>query len=283
MALKASVESLDDLPDAVKSEYKEFTDPKTKTTVYILDIDGGIDMLPAARSLKDEAARRRVEAKAATDALGKFKVLGDRDVNEIVTMLDRFPELEAAAAGKLDDTKINGIVETRLKAKLAPLERERDTLKTQVAERDTTIGEYTKKERTRMISGELLKAAREAKVTDSAMEDIELYGDRVFEVTEDGHVVTKDGVGVTPGLSAKDWLSDMQAKRPHWWGPSTGGGANGGRPNGGAGGTNPFTAENWNLTEQGKLVNTDRKRADALAAQAGTTVGGLKPKPRPVK
>jgi hypothetical protein len=278
MALKAQIETLEDVAEGLRTEYKETTDPTTKKTVYVLDIEGPIDPLPAVRSLKDENARRRIENTRLGEQVTKFKVLGDRDPTEILSQLDRIAELEAAAEGKLDDNKINSIVEGRLKSKLGPLERERDQLKSQLGEKDKVIEGFTLKERTRMIGGALNKAARDLKVVDSAMDDIELYGDRIFEVQEDGSVVTKDGVGVTPGLSPKDWLSDMQAKRPHWWGPSAGGGAGGaggGRQNGGA---NPWKAESWNMTEQAAIVKADRARADKLAAAAGTKVGGPRPR-----
>lgn len=278
MALKAQIDSLEDVAEGLRTEYKEMTDPTSKKTVFVLDIDGTIDPLPGVKALKDESARRRIENTNLKGQMDKFKVLGDKDPAEILTLLDRIPELEAAAEGKLDEAKINGIVEGRLKSKLGPLERERDQLRTQLGEKDKVIEGYTAKERARLIGGALSKAARELKAVDSALEDIELYGDRIFEVTEEGNVVTKDGVGVTPGLSAKDWLTDMQSKRPHWWGPSTGGGAGGGR-GGPAGGVNPWKAETWNVTEQGNIVRTDRARADKLAAAAGTKVGGLKPKP----
>jgi hypothetical protein len=105
-----------------------------------------------------------------------------------------------------------------------------------------------------------------------------LLSDRVFEVEEGtNRVVTKDNVGVTPGIDPSVWFTDIQKTRPHWWGPSQGGGAGGNR--GGAGDTsvNPFSHANWNLTEQGRLVQADRAKADQLAKAAGTTVGGPRP------
>ena len=88
--------------------------------------------------------------------------------------------------------------------------------------------------------------------------------------------MTKENVGCTPGISPEVWLNEMQSKRPHWWGPSGGGGA------GGSGGqrqftNNPWTNENWNLTEQGKILMENASRADQLAKSAGTTVGGKRP------
>ena len=279
MALKAVVDNLDDLDESLRGEYKEVIDPKTKAKVYALDIEGGIEAHPGARKIKDELASRRISETKAKEQLTPFLALGDPA--EVLAKLDRIPELEAAAEGKLDDGKISAIVEGRLRTKLAPIERERDQLKAQVVEKDGVIQQYTAKERTTKVSSAVTKAAREAKVVDSAVEDIELLGDRVFEVQDDGSVVTKDNVGVTPGLTPKQWLEDMQSKRPHWWGPSGGGGAGGNRngANGGAG-PNPFTHEHWNVTEQGTLLRADRAKAERQAKAAGTTIGGPKPAPR---
>lgn len=103
-----------------------------------------------------------------------------------------------------------------------------------------------------------------------------MLAERVFEVDDEGNVTTKDGVGVTPGIAADVWLTEMQDKRPHWWPQSQGGGA-GGSGGGGAGGKNPFSAEGWNLTEQGRLVRENPEKADQMAKAAGTTVGGGRP------
>lgn len=276
MALKAVVEDLESVDEPLRGEYKETVDPKTKAKIFVLDLEN-YDALPATRKLKDEAAQNRIKA---TEAAGKLKVFeGLGDLEEVRAKLERFPELEALAEGKLDDSKINAIVETRVRSKLAPVERERDQFRQRATELEGTVQQLTAKERQRLVNGALGKAAREAKVQDSAIEDIELYGERLFEVTEDGAVVTKDNVGVTPGLSPKEWLVDMQSKRPHWWGPTGGGGALGGK-GGSGGGVNPFTHENWNMTEQGRIVREDRARAERLAKAAGTTIGGKRPEPR---
>ncbi len=275
MSLKPVIEKLDDVDEAFRGEYKEHkADGKT---VYVLDLEGPIDPHPAAKALKDENGRRRIENTQLTAKVKKFEVFGERDPAEILADLDRIEEYKLAAEGKLDDTKINGLVETRIKSKLAPLERELTTLRSTVQEKDKVIEGFTAKERSRMISGSVSKAAREMKVLDTAVEDVELYGERLFEVQEDGSVVTKDGVGVTPGLTAKQWLEDMQGKRPHWFGTTAGGGAGGGKGGGGTG-PNPFSAEGWNVTEQGNLLRSDRAKAERLAKAAGTTIGGPRPK-----
>lgn len=281
MALKLVIDKLEDVDAAVRDEYKEHTDPKSKAVTYVLDLDGPIDSHPAAKQLKTELGARRISEKAATDKLKLWEpVLSNRTPDDLISILDRLPELEAAAEGKIDEAKLNTLVDAKLKIKVGPLEREILTLKTQLGEKDTVITGYKQGEVKRTVSGEVLKAAKGAKVQDVALEDVELYGERLFEVTEDNTVVTKDGVGVTPGLTPKQWLEDIQNsnRRPHWFGATVGGGATGSRSGGGFSGPNPWAADSWNMTEQGRVVRENRARADKMASAAGTTVGGPRPK-----
>lgn len=278
MALKAVIDNLDDVDENLRGEYKETKDPKTKATIYVLDLEG-YDALPATRALKDESARNRIAARDAKVKLDGFSALGD--LEEVQAQLARLPELEAMAEGKVDDSKINVIVESRVKAKLAPVERERDQLKTRVGELETENNGLKGAERTRVIHDAARAAIRKSQgFQATAEEDVLLYAERMLEVDEDGRVVTKDGNGVTPGLDAALWLQEMQPKKAHWWGPTVGGGAGGNRFGAAGGGANPFSHEHWNVTEQGNVVKSDRRRAEQLAKQAGTTIGGKRPAPR---
>lgn len=208
----------------------------------------------------------------------KFAPLLNLDITEVVAKLDRFDELEEAAKGKLDDAKIDEIVGKRIASKLAPVERERENLKVQLGEALKTIESYQLKETQRTISDKVREAATGAKILPEAFDDALLLAERVFELTEDGRVVTKDNVGVTPGIDPSVWFTELQTKRPHWWGPSVGGGGRGSQTPGVA--TNPWSHENWNLTEQGKVLTANRARAEQLAKAAGTSIGGPRPQAR---
>lgn len=269
MTLKAILDSIDDLPEPLKGEYVQKGD-KFELQVEGMKTEG--DVTRVQEALRKE----KNDFKAFKD---RYAVLGDRKPEDIVTQLDRIQELEAAAGGKLDDDKINQIVEGRVKQKIAPIERERDQWKTQALEKDKTIEGLTSAERTRKIHDAVRKAGGAAKITAEAMDDAILLAEKHFEVDESGKVVTKDGAGVTPGIGPDVWFIDLQKTRPHWWGGSSGGGAGGGR-GGFDGKTNPFTHENWNMTEQGKLVTADRAKAEQMAKAAGTSIGGPRPQPK---
>lgn len=273
MKLKAIVDSLDDVPAEFHVLYTERNGKFEFTGVEGMKTQADIERLQTGLT-KEREAHRETKAK-----LAPFAALGDPE--EVQARLDRFEELETAAGGNLNEEQLNKLVEGRLKSRLAPVERELGQYKTRATELEATVGSYVAKERSRSIADAVGRAARAAKVQDTALEDVMLYGNHLFEVDEDGRVVTKDGVGVTPGLEPQAWLSDIQDKKPHWFQPvTTGGGAGGNGGRGGAGGSNPFSAEHWNMSEQGKILRENPSRADQLAKAAGTTVGGPKPAPK---
>lgn len=265
-SLAATVDSLEGVPEALHAFYVE-KDGKFELQVIGVPAQGDLD---SVRNLltKEKALHKTLQE--------RVKLLGDHRIEDIPAMLDRIPELEATQ-GQIDDDKINTIVETRIKARLGPIERENKELKAAAETKDKTISEFEAKDRTRTIHDKVREDATKAKVLPEAIEDALLLADRIFEVDDAGRVVTKDNVGVTPGIEPSVWFTDVQKTRPHWWGPSAGGGAGGNRGGGGDATTNPFTHENWNLTAQGALVNSDRAKAEQLAKAAGTTIGGQRP------
>jgi hypothetical protein len=270
MALKAVVEKLEDVPAEFQSLYVE-KNGKFEIQIEGMKTQADIDRLQTA------LVKERTDHKQTKD---KFAPFAELDITEVQAKLDRIPELEVAAAGKLDDTKINEIVETRIKTRIAPIERERDKLKGVVAEKDQEITGFKQKDKQRNITSAIQTAARKAGVVDTAIDDAVILAERVFDVDDAGNVTVKDNVGYTPGVDPTVWFSELQPRRPHWWGGSTGGGAKGNDGSKANAGTNPFTFEAWNLTEQGKIVRENRQRAEQLAKSAGTTIGGPKPPKR---
>jgi hypothetical protein len=269
--LKALYATIDEVPEAFRPLYEE-----RGGQFHIAKIEGiktDADVSRVTRSLEGE---KKAHAELKT-RWGAF--FGDKKPEDIQAMLDRIPELETIASSKnINEEKLNEIVEGRMRSKLAPIERQAQTLQGQLTEAQQTIQQYQQRETTRTIHDGVRGEASKLKVIDSAVDDVLMYAERVFEVTESGEVVTKDGIqGVTPGLSANVWLTEMQQKKPHWWPASKGGGAGGG-----GGGpdfaNNPWSATGWNMTAQGRMYNENPSRAKQLAEAAGTTIGGPRPK-----
>lgn len=265
MGLKAIIDNLDNVDEKYHDLYDE------KDGKYVLKPIDGMKSQAEFQTVHSALQKERNDHKSTK---GKLSAFGDLNPDEVRTALDRIPELEAAAEGKLDDAKIEKIVEGRLKSKVSPLERELTQAKAQLTEKDNQLVAFQQREKSRTIKDFVEAAARETKVLPTAMEDVVLLAERHLEVTEDNRVVTKESAPGGAGLDVKAWLSDLQPKRPHWW-PASGGG--GGRPGEGGGGENPWTAGAWNKTKQAQIYRDDKAKAERMAKAAGSSIGALNP------
>lgn len=241
----------------------------------ITGIKTDADVAKLQKSLTDE----RADHKKTKDRLRPLTLNGhsvvemsDDQLKAVVEELDSYDELKAkaASAGKTDDEKINQLVEQRIKGKLAPLERERDKYKGELAASLEQVTGFQAERRQRTIHDAIRRAANETKVgkfKPTAIDDALMLAERIFEMDDSGNVTVKDQVGFTPGLKPEDWIAEVADKRAHWFEDSQGGGAKGGR-GGNGGGANPWKKESFNLTEQGKITRDNPERAKQLAAAA---------------
>lgn len=267
MELNAVLDTLDGVDEPFKTLYSE------RDGKFMLTGIKGVKTEADVARVQSALNKERETAKTFKTQLDSYASLGA--LEELQAKLDKFPELEAAAQGKLNDEQINQVVETRLKSKLSPLERDL-AAKDKALQETTALAQQLQAQiKTRQVHDAVGSVARELKVLDTAYEDVLMYAERLFEVAEDGKVVTKEGVGVDPGLSPKVWLEEIKAKRPHWWPASQGGGAGGG----GLGDltNNPWAPGNWNLTAQASLVRADPAKAERMAKAAGSYVGAIAP------
>ena len=119
-----SDENMDAVPETVKSFYVEGDDGKAAFNISAFN---GLKTNTDVGNVQEALRKERTDHKAANDALKPWTTLG-KTHEEVIADLARIPELEAAADGKLDDDKINGIVETRIASKTAPLTLQVTTL-----------------------------------------------------------------------------------------------------------------------------------------------------------
>ncbi len=277
MVFKSSYATQEDIPaseDALADMYIE-RDGKWELNVEGLKTDADLARVQTSLSGERDAHKKTKASLAAW---------GDLKHDEVVTSLDRIPELEAAAGGTLDEAAIEDIVskrvDTRIRKTMAPLER--DLLKV-TGERDTLAGDN------KVLSAGALTRAREdvlrplmtaAKIVPEHQEDVLMYAERHLERDDETNTffAKKDINGVTSGSTPKDWLEELCLRRPGWLGESVGGGARGSGGGGGFSGANPWTRDNWNMTEQGRVQTTKGLEvAQKMAKAAGTVLGGLKP------
>lgn len=274
MKLKLSYNSQEDIPNGYEALYTE------KDGKWVLTGIEGMKTQEDITRLSESLRKEREDHKKVKDILAK---LGgpDLDADALVEKLDEYEELklrvESGEGGKIDDKKVEELVEQRVQRRLAPVERERDRLKTRNAELESENGTLKGTITRGTVESELRRHATEGKVVTSALDDILDIGANIFEVAEDGAVVTKQGLRNVPaGVTPDVWLSDMKEKRPHWWPASQGGGA-GGSGGGNGTGVNPWTKDNWSIEAQAQIVRTDPGKADRLAKAAGVHVGAMSP------
>ncbi len=214
----------------------------------------------------------------------KVAVWGDMDQVKVVKDLEELTELRAAAeageggkdAKEKFEAGVKAAAEARIVAAKAASDREIVDLKKIGVDQTELITGYKTADTVRTIGDDVLKACVVSKVIESARDDVLMNAERVFEINDEGLVLTRDAVGVTPGIAPEIWLSEMQEKRPHWWPTSTGGGAGGGKNDGGFD-KNPWSGDHWNLTSQAQAIRENKDKAERMAQAAGTSIGGRRP------
>lgn len=282
--LELSYDNEEDIPEGYAGLYKERDGKWVLTGVKGLKSTADIERLTTALT------KERKDHKAARDSLALFGGLDPAEVTEKLENVDSLEaQLEALKKAKPGATEedLAPIIEARLRQALGPVEREKTALTRKLDEANTKLTETTgivTQLQGSIVSDSIERtirdAAVEAKVVSHALTDVVMRARSLFEKTDDGKIVTKDGNDAIPGLTPKDWLKDMQEKAPHWWPLSAGGGANpGGGVNGGK--NNPWSADNWNITAQGQYLKANgADKAAQMAERVGSKVGATRP---PVK
>lgn len=273
MALKSVHESQDEIPEQYQDLYSERDGKWELTGIAGVKTPADIGRLQASLDKEKQAH------KTTKDGLGKWGELGD--IEDVQAKLDRYPELEAASKGKLDESEIQEAVDRRveatIKTRLAPVERENNKLKAQFEDGLAELATLRGEKKLRTIHDEIDKAVVDLKANPEYKDDIRMWGERVLDVTDDG-VLTKDGAGVTPSMDAKSWLEEMLPKRPAWGPNSKGANSRGSGNVGGFIGSNPWGGESWNVTDQARVIKEKgMETAQKMAKAANSRVGATSP------
>jgi hypothetical protein len=280
--LKTVYDNKEDIPAGYEELYTEKNGKWELTGVQGVKTQADVDRVQQA------LVKERNDHKTTKEALKAFEGLDPEAVHAQATELEEAKaQLEAVKDGKLDETKLEPLIEARVKQRVAPVERDKAALAKKLEDankllgvKDTEIGGLKSTIVTGNVERSIRDAAVAAKVLTPAIGDVVLRGSRIFEVTEDNRIITKDNVGVTPGLTPTEWLKDEVEKSPHWWPASVGGGSQGGGAQKGTytGANNPWSKEGWNLTKQGALIKSlGEEKAAAIAQQAGSKIGATHP------
>lgn len=259
--------------DQVDEQYRDLYTKQDDGTFLFEGVDG-IKTQEDVNRLQTALNNARAEETKLKGYLSAYNKHGT--VEEVTAALERIPALEEAAKGKVDESKINDLVNQRLNNVTMPLKQQIEQLTTQISEKDTLIKDFSAKDTRRTITDEIRKGCAKVGVAPEVLEDIIALTTALCTKTEDGSVVTNEQSGCQ-GLSIEVWLQTQRQNRPYWFGESRGAGAGGSGGGKGGSGENPWTHDGWNITKQGIIMRDDPAKAEQLAKAAGTTVNGNRP------
>src|SRR5574343_628829 len=149
MPIKVEEDNIDNIPEQFRELYTEQNGKFVLTGVEGVKTKADIDRIHAS------LIKERNDHKQTRE---KFSFIGDRDISQVQEMLDKYPELELAASNKLDEAGIQKLVEARLGSATAPLKRELETYKKQMAEKDSLIEQFSTEKKSRKIKDDVLSA-----------------------------------------------------------------------------------------------------------------------------
>lgn len=214
MGLKYQITKLDDVPENVRTMYRQ------EGSVFVLDVDGAVP-----KDRLDEFRNNNIQLQQQLD---KLKDIDPVKYRELTVLQRKLEEKEL-----LDKGEVDKVVNLRV-------EQMRNELQTTI---DTTTAQLTaaQAQLNKLLVDNVVKsAALKHGVLAEAVDDVVLRAKNIYSVkdgvptptNEKGEVIySKDGK--TP-MPVEEWLADLKKTARHLFAGSTGGGAGGGHRTGSA-------------------------------------------------
>lgn len=212
MGLKFKVATLAEIPEAIRSMYKQEGDE------FVLDVEGAVD--------KTKIDEFRTNNIALQQQLDKLKDVDPVKYRELMDLDRKVKEKQLIEAGKVDE-----VVNLRV-------ESMRTELTTQITEKDNALTVANKQLAILMIDRQVQAEAVKLGILPTAMDDILLRARTVYTMengvpvpkSQDGKVIYgKDGS--TP-MPMNEWVLSLKKAAPHLFAGSSGSGAGGGTRSG---------------------------------------------------
>jgi hypothetical protein len=253
MAIKYIVDTLEEIPEAVREHYTE-TGGK-----WILDCEGAAPQAKVEEFRTNNIALKRDLEKFKDVDPDKYKELLQKEEDFEAGNAKTKEEIEAAVEKRVEKLK------TESETKIKKLEEDNGGLVTRLTDLQ--------------INQAVISTAGALGMQKGADSDIVARAKGVWKLV-DGEPVAFDEKGEEifgregKRISMREWAEGLTKSAPHLFDPNAGSGAGGGGGGGGNGdtGVNPWKKETFNLTEQGKIFQADPAKARRLAAAAGATI-----------
>lgn len=237
--IKAVYNTMDEVPEQYIELYEERDGKAQLSKIEGLKTEADIERLSTA------LAKERNARKTAETSLSLFPGSPEEILEELDTLRGQGAQPTQAQLREVE----------RLKAELS-------TTSQKALDLENMLGSHK-------LQSAFVKEATEQGVTGAALDDVLLWGEKLFTVKE-GEVVSRDENNLqTPA----DWLSDLKSsgKKDYWFEQSSGSGATGAKGAGSVAGVEHFTKGTGNLTKMTQIYKTDPEKAERLAKLAGHT------------
>jgi ElaB/YqjD/DUF883 family membrane-anchored ribosome-binding protein len=233
MTLKRALAAITDVDEALRSLYVE------KDGQFVLDVEGGDDLKAAGtQALANERKARAAAEKALKDLKAQ---LGDMDpvkAKEAIRIIAELEEKNLLGEGKFEEA-----VAKRVERIAAEGKTREDALNSETKGLRSQLEEL-------LIDNGIQAVAIKAGIIPTAVDDAVRYAKTIWRLKE-GKPVPMKGDDILYGkepnqpMTMDEWISERAKDRPHWFGPSSGGGATGSAQNGRAavGGTITLSRE----------------------------------------
>lgn len=210
MSLQAIVESLDDVPEALRDQYVENGDGKFKLDVQGVEFPD--DVAPLKNALDREKAQRREFAK-------KLKQFDGVDLEKYNELLEK--QREAEEKKLLDEGEVEKLIEKRTL-------RMREDHEKELQETKQKLTHLESKLRSEVVTSKVNKAAVAANVLDEkSLRLIEMMAANSIKFKDDGTYAIFEGDEEQFGsdgqpLSIEEWMTDLASEYPNLFKDSQG-------------------------------------------------------------
>lgn len=243
--MKYKYQNQSEIPAELAAHYTQ------RDGAFVLNVEDAVE-----RSQLDALTRERDQLQQ------RFAGIDPDAARKLEAEKRRLEEAQQLKAGEFEK-----VLETRLQAARTDFDKQLSGLTT---ERDLLSEQLAKIQ----IDQAVLTAATEHGLHPSAIPDLLARAHATFRMVKgvptafeaDGQTVRKAKEGKS--LQPTTWVEDLTTEAPHLFHPGGGSQATGNKTEPARTPTNPFSRENWNLTEQMRLFRIDPSRAEALKAVA---------------
>lgn len=249
-----------DSKEKVHEEFKDQAEEKDGKWIVDLSLTSKVTEF---RDNNIKISKERDDLKVSNDAL--LKVTGD----DPVAFAEEISELrgikQQVADGKIKGSaEIEKQVDARVKGVTESFEKQLAERATEVADWKGKFENSEVKYRGTKIDSDVTAAAGDEKlgVLPSAIPDLVSRARKVFQVTENGSLVAKEGDTViygpdgTTSITPLEWLGNLKETAPHFFKNSTGGGASGAKN----GPVEGYTSEEFQKLDPVERIKLHRKR-----------------------